>query len=81
MQLKPNTKEIIYMIGVLFGLGVTWGTLSARVNAQSEAIKPIPDLVIKQAVIDTKLDYLIGLIEYRYGIRRAQPSRPGLRDR
>ena len=74
--MKPTTKDLVYLFSVLFGLGVTWGTLTSRVNAQEKLIEPIPGLITKQAVMDTKLDYLIGLLEYKYGIRKSVPSRP-----
>lgn len=71
-------KDFLYVAGTLIGLGITWGTLSAKVNAQEEAIKPIPSILTRQAVMDTKLDYLIGLLEFKYGIRPSPPSRPKL---
>lgn len=79
MQMKPTVKEVVSGCAFLFGLGATWATLSARVSAQEKAVEPVPGLVIKQVVIETKLDYLIGLIEYKYGIRAEKPARIGHR--
>ena len=76
MQIKQDVKEIIYVATFLVGLGITWGTLSAKVNAQGETVKLVPGIVVKQAISDTKLDYIIGLIETQQGLRRRRPQRP-----
>ena len=76
MQIKPISKELIYVISLLFGMGVTWGSLAAKVSAQGEIVKLVPAIATKQAVTDTKLDYIIGLIESQQGIRRRRPQRP-----
>lgn len=74
--MKASTKDILTLVGFLFGLGVVWGTLSAKVNAQDEVVKTVPAVITRVAVVETKLDYLIGLLEYKYGIRASRPSRP-----
>lgn len=80
MVIKQDAKEILYIAGFLVGLGVTWGTLSSKVNAQGKALEPVPGLVVRQAVVDAKLDYLIGLVEFKYGMRSRRPSRLEPRD-
>lgn len=76
MQIKPGAKDLLTLVGFLFGLGVVWGTLSAQVNAQEEVVKTVPAAIVRIAVVETKIDYLIGLLEYKYGIRAVPPSRP-----
>lgn len=71
-------KDFLYVASTLIAMGIVWGTLSAKVNAQEEAIKPIPSMITRQAIMDTKLDYLIGLLEFKYGIKSDPPARPKL---
>lgn len=78
--MKTNLRDTLFIMSTLVGFGITWGTLSSRVNAQEKAIEPIPGLITKQAVMDVKLDYLIGLLEYKYGIKSSRPVRPALLD-
>ena len=74
-MLKPTTKDFLYLASLLFGLGVTWGSLSSRLSAQEVAVLPLASSVVKIAILETKLDYVIGLLEYRFGIRASQPSK------
>lgn len=76
MQIKPTTKELLYILGTLFSLGATWGALSSKVNAQEEVVKTVPGIATRVAVVEAKQDYTIGLLEYALGLRHALPSRP-----
>lgn len=76
MQIKPNVKDLLTVAGYLVTIGIVWGTLSAKVAAQEEVVKTVPAVITRVAVVETKLDYLIGLLEYKYGIRPSPPSRP-----
>lgn len=76
--MKISLRDYLFFATTLIGFGITWGTFSTKVNAQEKLTEPIPGLITKQAVMDVKLDYLIGLLEYKYGITGVRPSRPAL---
>lgn len=76
IRIPLTTTEGLTIVSMLVTAAIAWGTLSSRVNAQDRLLEPVPGLITKQAVMDVKLDYLIGLLEYRYGLRNSQPERP-----
>jgi hypothetical protein len=78
MQLKPTVKDIVYVGSLIVGIAVAWGTLSAKVSAQDKLVSNIPSMMTKDAVMDTKIDYLIDLVEYQSGITERRPKRKGL---
>lgn len=78
MRIPLSTSEGLTILTMIIGTAVAWGTLSAKVNAQSEVLKTVPSTVTRIAVVETKIDYLTDLVEYSIGLRHARPSRPRL---
>ena len=75
MLLKPSAKELVYIAGSLFAGGMAWGSLAYQVNAQDKVVKTIPAIDKRVTILETKQDYMIGLLEWQSGIRTSRPSR------
>ncbi len=78
MRIPLSTSEGLTALSMIVATAIAWGTLSAKVNAQSKVVEAVPAVITRVAVLEVKLDYLTDLIEYSIGLRRARPSRPKL---
>lgn len=54
-----SVKELVYVVGFLFGMGVTWGVFTTKLNAQGEAIKDLKPTNERLAVLETKMDLAV----------------------
>lgn len=54
-----SIKEVVYVIGFLFGMGVTWGVFTTKLNAQGESIKELKPTNERLAVLETKTGLIL----------------------
>lgn len=76
VTLKPTAKELLYIVGTIFAGGMAWGSLAYNVNAQGKVVEQVPVIKERVIILETKQDYMLGLLEYQTGIRTSLPSRP-----
>jgi len=55
----PSLKELIYVVSTLISMGIVWGSLKTKVDAQEIAIKELKPANERLAVVETKIDLLL----------------------
>lgn len=58
-----SPKDLIYIVGMLIGFGITWGATTTKLHAQGEAIKEFKPAYIRLAVLEAKMDLALIYLE------------------